>query len=381
MLALQACWHFIAFVTSHDLKKWTGQPSCSYFRQSLLKDIVENDQLFVKLFNKYLDNCCSPDEVDYLFGLMQSDEYSRLANEMIERRLKNSPELKDSDFALRERLDARLAAILGSAPDHNHMLIPRRKIYVWRWIAAASVLLVLLVSLYRVGLKPHPVEKTHVAGSPPAPASLVGYTRYITLPDGSSVVLHAGSKLEYPTVFAGRAREVRLSGEAYFDIFRNPEKPFIIHTGSVKTTVLGTAFNIKSDEKKVVVSVTRGKVKVEDATRIVAVLTPDQQIEYNIKKAEGTQHIVDAETVVTDWTKETMVFNGITFEEIGAILSRRYGVPVRFENEALKKCKIRASFSGTEPLDHVASVLSAIRNGSFEQITDGTIVFTGEGCN
>jgi len=91
MLALQACWHFIAFVTSHDLKKWTGQPSCFYFRQSLLKDIVENDQLFVKLFNKYLDNCCSPDEVDYLFGLMQSDEYSRLANEMIERRLKNNP--------------------------------------------------------------------------------------------------------------------------------------------------------------------------------------------------------------------------------------------------------------------------------------------------
>ncbi|OJU53943.1 MAG: hypothetical protein BGN96_17045 [Bacteroidales bacterium 45-6] len=78
---------------------------------------------------------------------------------------------------------------------------------------------------------------------------------------------------------------------------------------------------------------------------------------------------------------DTFREDGITFEEIGAILSRRYGVPVRFENEALKKCKIRASFSGTEPLDHVASVLSAIRNGSFEQITDGTIVFTGEGCN
>jgi len=113
----------------------------------------------------------------------------------------------------------------------------------------------------------------------------------------------------------------------------------------------------------------------------VAVLTPDQQVEYDIKEAAGAQHIVDAETIVTGWTKENMVFDGITFEEIGKILSSRYGVPVRFENEALKKCKIRASFSGTEPLDHVAGVLSAIRNGSFEQITDGTIVFTGEGCN
>jgi len=90
--------------------------------------------------------------------------------------------------------------------------------------------------------------------------------------------------------------------------------------------------------------------------------------------------VVHAESVVTDWTKENMVFDGITFEEIGKILSRRYGVPVRFEKEALKNCKIRASFSGTEPLDHVASVLSAIKNGSFAQLTDGTIVFSGEGC-
>ena len=340
---------------------------------------MENDQLFVKLFNKYLDNCCSPEEVDYLFGLIQSGEYSGLANEMIDKRLKNNPGFDTTDHALKERLDARLTSILDTSS--GHAILRRRRLYAWRWVAAASVLLVVFVSIYRSEPKHTSAKAIPVANVPLAAASLAGYTRYITLPDGSSVVLHAGSKLEYPTVFAGKTREVRLSGEAYFDVFHNPAKPFIIHTGSVKTTVLGTAFNIKSDEKKVVISVTRGKVKVEDATRVVAVLTPDQQVEYDIKEAAGAQHIVDAETIVTGWTKENMVFDGITFEEIGKILSSRYGVPVRFENEALKKCKIRASFSGTEPLDHVAGVLSAIRNGSFEQITDGTIVFTGEGCN
>ncbi|MBX3257016.1 MAG: FecR domain-containing protein [Chitinophagaceae bacterium] len=336
---------------------------------------MKNEQLFVKLFNKYLDNCCSPEEVDYLFGLMRSGEYSLLATEMIDKRLKTDPGFDDTDYALRERLDARLGSILDTSSGSRHRL------YAWRWIAAASVLLVVFVSIYRFEPGNTPAKIIPVASVPLAAASLAGYTRYITLPDGSSVVLHAGSKLEYPNVFAGKTREVRLSGEAYFDVFHNPEKPFIIHTGSVKTTVLGTAFNIKSDEKKVVVSVTRGKVKVEDATRIVAVLTPDQQVEYNVKQAAGAQHVVDAKTVVTDWTKENMVFDGITFGEIGKILSQRYGVPVRFENEALKNCKIRASFSGTEALDHVASVLSATRNGSFEQATDGTIVFTGEGCD
>ena len=62
---------------------------------------MKNDQLFVKLFNKYLDNCCSPEEVDYLFGLIQSGEYSGLANEMIDKRLKNNPGFDTTDHALR----------------------------------------------------------------------------------------------------------------------------------------------------------------------------------------------------------------------------------------------------------------------------------------
>ncbi|MFT3947755.1 MAG: FecR domain-containing protein [Agriterribacter sp.] len=340
---------------------------------------MENDRLFVKLFNKYLDNCCSREEIDYLFMLIQSDEYSRLANEMIGNRLKHNPGSDDTDDALRERLDARLVSILGRSPGRATQ--PARRLHAWKWAVAASILLAVFISIYRFEPEIVPAEAKPIAVAPAAAASLAGYTRYITLPDGSSVVLHAGSRLEYPTVFAGKTREVRLSGEAYFDVFHNPERPFIIHTGTVKTTVLGTAFNIRSDEKKVVISVTRGKVRVEDATKVLAVLTPDQQVEYSIEAAAGVRHNVDAQTIVTDWTKENMVFNGITFEEIGKILSRRYGVPVRFENEALKNCKIRASFSGTEPLDHVAGVLSAIRNGGFKQITDGTIVFTGEGCD
>lgn len=340
---------------------------------------MANDLIFTDLFNKYLDNTCSPVEVEQLFRLFQSPAFRQLANDMIDERLKNNPAITEADNGLRERLDARLTSILETSPVQSTLL--KQRLYAWRWVAAACFLLAVFIGVYRLESKNVKAETKIVAGTPAVPAPLAGYTRYITLPDGSSVVLHAGSKLEYPTVFAGKTREVRLSGEAYFDIFHNPDKPFIIHTGALRTTVLGTAFNIKSDEKRVVVSVTRGKVKVEDATTVVAVLTPDQQVEYNLKNAMSEQHRVDAETVVTDWTKENMVFDGITFGEIGVILSRRYGVPVRFEHESLKNCRIRASFSGTEALDHVAGVLSAIKNGSFEQTTDGTIVFSGEGCN
>jgi transmembrane sensor len=148
----------------------------------------------------------------------------------------------------------------------------------------------------------------------------------------------------------------------------------------VRTTVLGTAFNIKADGSKVVVSVTRGKVRVEDASKVLAVLTPDQQVEYNVPAAVAEQQTVDASTVVTDWTKEDMVFNGISFAEIAEIISKRYGTPVMFRKEALKSCKIMASFSGTETLDQVASVLSGIRNGSYEIDKNGTLWLDGESC-
>lgn len=338
---------------------------------------MENSPLFSALFNKYLENRCSPEETEYLFGLLQSDEYQQAANEMIESRLQRDPGINADDPILRQNLNARLKAIL-TVPEFTPA--PVHRIYSWKWIAAAGILLLAFISIYRLVTPGIPGKTSLSANETLVAPSLTVYTRYITLPDGSSVVLHAGSKLEYPNKFTGETREVTLSGEAYFDVSHNPVQPFIIHTGKIKTTVLGTAFNIKSDEKQVTVSVTRGKVRVEDETKVLAVLTPDQQVQYNVTDAVIARHTINANSVVTDWTKEDMVFNSVTFEEIGKILSQRYGVPVLFENTGLAKCKIRASFSGTETLDHVAGVLSAIRNGSFEQLPDGTIVFSGEGC-
>jgi len=339
---------------------------------------VENPQLFTNLFNRYLDNKCSPEEVDYLMNLMRSEEYKAIAGDLIENKLAQQPDISELDLALKERLDRRLRHIFDDAAAHT--VRKHLRLQAWRLAAAACIVVTLSAGLYRLISKPLSSEKDVVTRIAPPEASLAGYTRYITLPDGSSVVLHSGSKLEYPVEFKEDVREVTLLGEAYFDIIHNPAKPFVIHTGKVRTTVLGTAFNIKSDEKQVIVSVTRGKVKVESGLETLAVLTTDQQIQYNVPKAVRVRHTVDATTIVTDWTKEDMVFDGISFEEIAGLLSKRYGVPVRFKNESLKKCKIRASFSGTETLEQVSTVLSAIRNGSFEQLKDGTILFNGEGC-
>lgn len=247
-----------------------------------------------------------------------------------------------------------------------------------RWAAVVAGLILMAGGMYywlKPGSRNEMLAKEH--GKP------ASHVRHITLPDGSLVILHANSRLEYPAFFDKNVREVTLTGEAYFDIRRDTTKPFLIHSGNVRTTVLGTAFNIAAYEhaNEVRVSVTRGKVKVEteDSGKLLAVLTPDQQVVYSNVKAVAVKQPVVADTVVL-WVGKDMIFENQTFAGVVEMLNSRYHVNIRFENRELEQCLVRASFSGTESLEKVLSVICTIRNASFEMEDENNILISGNGC-
>lgn len=208
-----------------------------------------------------------------------------------------------------------------------------------------------------------------------------GFIRHFTLPDGTHVVLQTGGRLDYPKQFTGNVREVSLSGEAYFDVAQDGSKPFVIHTGRIRTTVLGTAFNIRAlpDDKEIVVSVTTGKVKVEDNQKLLAVLTSNQQVKYQPISAAVARDSVNAASLVTDWTKQEMAFDGQTFEEVAEKLGKRYGVDIRFKKDALKKSTIKVFFDGTETLETVLNRMCTISNSSYSIIDAKTVVLDTTG--
>ncbi|HVW62801.1 MAG TPA: FecR domain-containing protein [Puia sp.] len=250
------------------------------------------------------------------------------------------------------------------------------------WMAAAAVLILVLGALTWRVIAPRKLQRAVAIQQPQAGEKQAGFIRHITLPDGTHVVLQANSQLDYPEKFMGKAREVVLSGEAYFDVTEDKRKPFIIYTGRIRTTVLGTTFNIRAlpDDKKITVSVTTGKVKVEDNRRLLAVLLPNQQVTYQPVTAAVSKDSVNAISLVTDWTKQDMVFEGQSFEEVATTLSRRYGVEIRFRNEALRKCTIKAYFNGTETLDKVLDILCVISNASHSMPDGRTVLLDGVGC-
>ncbi|HEY0054762.1 MAG TPA: FecR domain-containing protein [Pedobacter sp.] len=246
---------------------------------------------------------------------------------------------------------------------------------LWKKIAAvAAVVSVFLALFLQVPSLFHEQRLTKLS----VPAN---QKKQLTLPDGSMVWVNAGSELKYPEKFEGKTREVYLSGEAYFDVEHDASKEFIIHTGKVVTTVLGTAFNIKEDKNKetVVVTVTRGKVKVANGTKELGIITANQQISFNSQDSESVQNQVNASKVIA-WQEEELSFEDITFAEVAVRLEQRFNVEIRFVNDKLKTCRFTGKVQSTDKLEKILKVICAFNNATFQTHANGSITIDGAGC-
>lgn len=155
----------------------------------------------------------------------------------------------------------------------------------------------------------------------------------LLLPDGSKVWLNASSSIRFPTAFTGGERKVGITGEAYFEIARNPEKPFIVQTNRMNVTVLGTHFNVNTyqDEGAMKVTLVDGKVKVTTDDGRGAILKPGEQAQVNgtaqIKLVENA----DVEESVA-WKNGLFQFDGDDMGMIMRKVSRWYDVKVSYKN-------------------------------------------------
>jgi ferric-dicitrate binding protein FerR (iron transport regulator) len=259
------------------------------------------------------------------------------------------------------------------------VLLPQRKPGFWRSIAAVAAVLLISVTLYlewpSLQNRLYPSKLTTIQ----AP---IDQKSEITLTDGSRVWLNAGSELKYPKIFHGKTREVYLSGEAYFDVRHDAGKPFIIHTGTVLTTVLGTAFNIKEDKNKrtIQVTVTRGKVSVANGNKLLGVITPNQQISFNTLKAEVVQATVNANAVIA-WQQSDLHFEDVSFEDAIIQLEQHFNVKISFSNPNLKNCRFTGTSLNGEELEKILKVMCAFNNANYQIKPDGRIVIDGQGCN
>lgn len=150
----------------------------------------------------------------------------------------------------------------------------------------------------------------------------------VLLPDGSKVWLNAASSLKFPTVFAGAERKVELNGEAYFEVAKNKNKPFIVDASGTKVLVLGTHFNVMAyeDEKEVKTTLLEGAVRLSQANAI-AFLKPGQQ--GSISKNGGEYKVREADLAAAmAWKNGYFLFDNASLPQLMRQISKWYDVKV-----------------------------------------------------
>lgn len=157
-----------------------------------------------------------------------------------------------------------------------------------------------------------------------------GQTYILTLPDKSKVWLNAESSIHFPSKFSDKNRKVSIVGEAYFEIFKDPQHPFSVESGGQTVEVLGTHFNISAyhDEGNIKTTLLEGAVKVSSATGKTQTLKPEQQAVYDGKSIVVSP--IEAETAV-DWKNGYFVFKNEDFKTAMRKIARWYNVDIVYD--------------------------------------------------
>ncbi len=259
-----------------------------------------------------------------------------------------------------------------------------RKVLIGSSIAAAVLLgmfFALNYSFFHKVISSHPTE--NVAKVDNEISTHNGSKTHLVMPDGTLVWLNAGSRLTYDRNFGTAYREVTLTGEAFFDVARNVERPFVIHTARIDVKVLGTRFNVKSypTDRTTEATLIRGSIEVsiKDRPSEKIILKPNEKLVvanddstlhrnvYGHHAVNGDESLVSIRkptyetttgaVIETSWVDNKLVFQDEEFGELEDRMERWYGMEIRFDNPRLEAWR----FTGTFQNETIQQALEALK--------------------
>lgn len=299
------------------------------------------------LFWQYLKNTSTEEELEEFLSYVKQAEYDQTLRDLI-RDVYNS--IHETDPSIISYIDGNGSLVLKSPvqdlPDAYRSTTLRKK----KWLLPAASLLVVSILATFLWWK----GKATASGRH-EPMAVQSLTRKITetseqkfllLPDSTQVWLNGDSYLEFPDEFTDKKREVYLSGEAWFDVRHAEEVPFIIHTGKITTTVMGTAFNIKAYPylRTVVISVSRGKIKVSRGEDVVAILQKGQQIKVSNIDTLIREKNIDIGKIAS-WQQGYISYEDETMGDILRDLEHLYNTEINVTDQSLLNMRITTSFN------------------------------------
>lgn len=330
---------------------------------------------FRHILDRYLDGKASPQEeelVNKWFEAIQQEQ-GELDEPVV------SDDLKDR-ILMRVRLT--------EGPESKE--VPANSRYLLRFAAAATILVCLLFAVYMIiplNVSQNEKSATGEISDFQVVENPNKEFKKINLSDGSQVTLHSGSSLKFPQKFKSGKRDVYLEGEAFFEVTKDPQRPFMVYANDVVTEVLGTTFTVKafSTDSKVTVSVRTGKVSVykkseDSAVEKPVILMPNQQAVYDKSIDRVSRSLVaEPKMILPSENGFQMTFEEAPVTNIFKAIEKAYGVRIEFDENTLSECLLTTSLTDEPLFTRLDIICKAI--GATYTAYDVHIVIESTGCH
>jgi len=359
-----------------------------------------NELLLDNRFVDWLVNAESPYAEYWLQWIKASAENAALAAEaksfLLELQLAETSREHSPDEAMTGHLWKNIREAIGEpmAPIVYQYQQPQQRLNRrWYWTAAAALTgLVLLAGMLFVTrpARQQPTIPGAVSVASQPPSELVRYNgndknELIFLPDGSKITLAKDARISYNRLMNGNKREVSLTGEAFFDVAKNPQRPFYIYTQNMVIKVLGTSFRVIASKQQESVAVKTGKVSVylkgQDLEQSAArIILPRQVCTYSAPVKELVTGNYTGKSTIEMETEGVSEYNfeDAPLDTVFKALERMYALPVHYDKQVFSNCFLTISL-GNESLEEKLEVITKNVNASFS-ISDYGINIEGKGC-
>ena len=335
------------------------------------------EHLSIELLEKYINGECTDDEAALVKQWYQSFDQDAGYTSTL-----NASQQKE----LEEKIYNSIVYHIDIVSEQEIPAVIKRNTRLWISAVAAIVLVAIMLGLYR---KANTGNKDSLTDNQQEIVVITNNSHRIyksKLPDSSTVWLNPNAQLKYPRVFAASSRMVSMSGECFFEVTKNPERPFIISSNSIITKVWGTSFRVRDNDQsgEADVAVVTGKVSVSIKTiRNIhntqlniangdVILYPHQKAVYSAHDHTLKPVIKSDERTLKIWNHENLLFDNKLMKDIVPALNIRYKTHIVVANEKLNHYMLNADFTGfnlpdvLEALNKSLSIDYEIKNNTIE---------------
>jgi ferric-dicitrate binding protein FerR (iron transport regulator) len=246
--------------------------------------------------------------------------------------------------------------------------------YRWLYWSAAAAIIIGITGWWLLGKTTGKQTASQIAQELLITAPAGKAYRYV-LPDQSIVWLKANAQLKLDTqAYNKPLRTVQLlTGEAFFEVQKNPQHPFIVQDGTVQTRVLGTSFNVQtvSADGSVVVTVATGKVQVSESKKVLAVLLPGKQISVQTKTGKFSESEVPL-WLASLWKEDEIQLTNAAFAELALAMEKIYGISLQTTSPSVKKKNYNIRLHKNSPVQEVIQVLALLNHNRFKKLNNST---------